>query len=440
MHFKRVTAFALSVTLAAASIVGYAADMTWSCNEETATVSVKGYGMINDATQLKQYLGKAKRIEVLSGVTKIDRNVFVDCNGIEEVVLPDGFLSIGDNSFSLSKDLKKINFPDTLETIGSEAFMGCSALENVVISKSVSSIGRNAFSECINVKEFKVDAENTSYKAVDGVIFSKDGSELVLYPPGRQTESYTIPDGVTKICDSAFAYNSYITEIKFPDSTVEAEDYAFYFCDRLRNADFGTGLKKIGDYAFYGTKLKNINLPYGTEHIGGNAFKNCGKLTLADIPGTVTYIGNNAFYGTNKDLTVRGYGKTVEDYTSKESKKRCVAVRVRLNGKELEFDRPAIIDNDFTMVPMRKIFEALGATVDWDDSTKTAYGKKGSISCSFKIGDKMLYKNGEIIELAAPAKITEGRTLVHVRAIAETFGAEVDWDPNTGLVSITSNN
>lgn len=116
--------------------------------------------------------------------------------------------------------------------------------ENKAQKRFVSSIGRNAFSECINVKEFKVDAENASYKAVDGVIFSKDGSELILYPPGRQTESYTIPDSVTKIRSSAFAYNSYITEIKFPDSTVEAEDYAFYFCDRLRNADFGNGLKK----------------------------------------------------------------------------------------------------------------------------------------------------------------------------------------------------
>lgn len=75
-------------------------------------------------------------------------------------------------------------------------------------------------------------------------LFSARTARSWFYPPGRQTESYTIPDSVTKIRSSAFAYNSYITEIKFPDSTVEAEDYAFYFCDRLRNADFGNGLKK----------------------------------------------------------------------------------------------------------------------------------------------------------------------------------------------------
>ena len=111
--------------------------MTGSYDEESATVSVKGYGMINDATQLKQYLDRAKRINVLGGVTKIDRNVFTDCGNVEEVILPDGFLSVGDNSFSMSKSLKTINFPDTLESIGNEAFMSCSSLENVTIPKTV---------------------------------------------------------------------------------------------------------------------------------------------------------------------------------------------------------------------------------------------------------------------------------------------------------------
>lgn len=440
MLLKKAAAALFGVMLLSAQMSVYAADMTWSYDEESATVSVKGYGMINDATQLKQYLDRAKRINILGGVTKIDKNVFTDCGSVEEVILPDGFLSIGDNSFSLSQSLKAINFPDTLEAIGSEAFMGCTSLESVTISKSVSSIGKNAFGECSSLKEFKVSEDNSFYSEIDGVVFSKDGTELVLYPPGKEAESYTVPENVTKIHNSAFAYNSHIAEIIFPDSTAEIDDYAFYFCDRLKNVSFGSGLKKIGNYSFYGARLKSVNLPYGTEYIGGNAFKNCEKLITADIPGTVTSIGENAFYGTNKKLLIRGFGDTVKNYTAAESKNYYNSVRVQLDGKELEFDQPAIIDNDYTMVPMRKIFEALGADVKWDDNTKTAYGEKDGIACSFKIGDNKLYKNNETIELAAPAKIIDGRTLVHVRAIAEALGAKVGWNPDTGLVTITSKN
>ena len=440
MLLKKTAAAAFCVMLLSAQMPVSAADMTWSYDEESATVSVKGYGMINDATQLKQYLDRAKRINVLGGVTKIDRNVFTDCGNVEEVILPDGFLSVGDNSFSMSKSLKTINFPDTLESIGNEAFMGCSSLESVTIPKSVSSIGKNAFGECVKVREFKVSEENSIYSEIDGIIFSKDGTELILYPPGMEAESYAVPENVTKIHNSAFAYNPYITEITFPDSTAEIDDYAFYFCDRLKSVSFGSGLKKIGNYSFYGAKPKSVKLPYGTEYIGNNAFKNCEKLITADIPGTVTFIGENAFYGTNKELFIRGYGDTVKKYADAESKNYYNSVRVQLDGKELEFDQPAIIDNDYTMVPMRKIFEALGAVVEWDNSTKTAYGKKDGITCSIKIGDSKLYKNSETIELAAPAKIINGKTLVHIRAIAEAFGARVDWDSGTGLVTIASNN
>ena len=90
------------------------------------------------------------------------------------------------------------------------------------------------------------------------------------------------------------------------------------------------------------------------------------------------------------------------------------------------------------MVPMRKIFEELGAEVEWNDSTQTAKGEKSGTVCTFSIGDNMLYKNDEAIELIAPAILENNRTLVHVRAIAEAFGADVEWNGDTGLIEIKS--
>ncbi len=265
MHIKKSMLVFAALIFASFSNICYAADMKWTYDEKTATVFVKGYGIINDATGLNQYLNKAKRIEIQKGVTKIDKNVFVDCGNVEEFVLPEGLTDIGDNSFSLSGSIKHIEMPDTLESIGSEAFMGCTELEDFILPKSLNRIGKNAFSECESIKEFKVSAGNSSFKATDGVVFSKDGSELILYPPGREETVYTVPDGVTKIHTSAFSYNDNLTDIILSDTVKEIDDYAFFFCESLNNIEFGSGLQSIGNYAFYGTKLKKAEIPFGTQ-------------------------------------------------------------------------------------------------------------------------------------------------------------------------------
>ncbi len=437
---KTIVCFAAVLSLTA-SFQAFAADMTWTYDADTKTVSVKGYGMINDATELTKYLKDAEKINVLKGVTKIDKNVFSSLGNIEEVILPDGFTSIGDNSFNLSKNLKKITFPDTLESIGSEAFMGCTSLENVTIPKNVSQIGANAFANCISVTELNVSEENNNFVSVGGVIFTKDKKELVMYPSGKQDEEYKIPDGTEVICEKAFAYNSNLSKADIPDSVRTIGDYAFYFCDKLITAEFNSEtaenkLKNIGSYAFYGCKLRNVYLPYGIETVGNDAFKNCDTLTYIDFPGTVLSIGKDALYGTSSHLKTGGFGNTAKSFSALTGAVFTETVRVKINGREINFDTPPIVKNGCTMVPMRKIFEELGADVTWDSDTQTARGEKNGTACSFKIGDKTLYKNNETIELLAPAVLENGRTLVHARAIAEAFGAEVGWDGETGLVSI----
>ena len=429
-----------AVLLSAASTNVFAAEMKWTYDTGTKTVSVSGYGMINDANELSQYLDEAEKIAVLPGVTKIERNVFSNIGKVSEVTLPDGLLSIGDNSFNLSRNLKKINFPDSLESIGKEAFMGCTSLENPTISKGVKSIGTNAFADCTSITAFRVSSENPNFVSVDGVIFTKDKKELVLYPPGRADEEYTIPNGTEKIREKAFAYNANLETINLPDSLKEIGDGAFYFCNELSDvqASETSGLKTIGSYAFYGCALRSVSIPYGTERIGDGAFKNCDTLTYIDFPGTVSSIGDNALYGTYPALKIGGYGKTVKKYAEKYGIPYTGTVRVRIDGREITFDSPARIKDGCTMVPMRKIFEELGAEVTWDSATRTAKGEKSGTVCTFSIGDKLLYKNGEAIELLSPAIIENNRTLVHVRAIAEAFGAKVEWNGDKGLVDIYS--
>ena len=111
-------------------------------------------------------------------------------------------------------------------------------------------------------------------------------------------------------------------------------------------------------------------------------------------------------------------------------------IKVVLDGKKIDFDvEPAII-NDRTMVPLRAIFEALGAEVDWDDASKTVTAVKDGITIKMQIGNAVMTKNGETVTLDSMPTIIESRTLVPVRAIAESFGNDVSWDGATKTVSI----
>lgn len=113
-------------------------------------------------------------------------------------------------------------------------------------------------------------------------------------------------------------------------------------------------------------------------------------------------------------------------------------VIVKLDGEILQFDVAPCLISDRTMVPLRAIFEALGATVEWNDETKTvtAYNEEANVKCT--IGSNAMYVNEveKIIDVAP--MIVESRTLVPVRFIAESFNCGVSWDGNTKTVYIIS--
>lgn len=99
-------------------------------------------------------------------------------------------------------------------------------------------------------------------------------------------------------------------------------------------------------------------------------------------------------------------------------------------------DVPAQVVNDRTLVPLRAIFEALGATVEWDENIKTVTSVKDDITIKLTIGSDKLYKNGEETVLDVPAQVINDRTLVPVRAVSEGFGCLVEWIAESEQVMI----
>lgn len=112
-------------------------------------------------------------------------------------------------------------------------------------------------------------------------------------------------------------------------------------------------------------------------------------------------------------------------------------ITVLLYGNAIEFDVAPIIENDRTLVPLRAIFEALGAQVEWDGENETVISAKGNNICVLQIGGKM-FVNGVEKELDVPAKIVEDRTLVPLRAVSEAYECKVDWNGDTRTVTITT--
>ena len=114
------------------------------------------------------------------------------------------------------------------------------------------------------------------------------------------------------------------------------------------------------------------------------------------------------------------------------------SITVILDGEKLDFDVEPIIEDGRTLVPMRVIFEELGAEVDWDNDTFTAIGVKDDVTVKISIDNSVMLKNDEKVILDVPARLINGRTLVPARAVSEALGATVEWNHDTWTVEITS--
>ncbi len=116
------------------------------------------------------------------------------------------------------------------------------------------------------------------------------------------------------------------------------------------------------------------------------------------------------------------------------------SITVLLDERPLDFPVEPFITQGTTFVPMREIFEALGAEISWDDATKTVTSSKDDTEIKITIGSRAVFKNGAEDTLLAAPVIVDDFTMVPLRFVSESFGCEVDWNGNTKTVTINSEN
>lgn len=112
-------------------------------------------------------------------------------------------------------------------------------------------------------------------------------------------------------------------------------------------------------------------------------------------------------------------------------------ISVFVNQKQLVFPVPPLLENGTTIVPMREIFEALGAEVKWDQATRTVTALKGKTTVKLTIGSTKASIGSQTVELSQAAKIIQGKTFVPLRFVSEALGAKVEWDGKTKVIKIT---
>ncbi|HJH68817.1 MAG TPA: leucine-rich repeat domain-containing protein [Clostridiales bacterium] len=232
---------------------------------------------------------------------------------------------------------ERLAIPDTLDgkrvtAIGEQAFSFCSSLTIISIPDSVAQIGENPFAACSSLKSISVSPEHPYFATIDGVLFRKADKTLISYPAGISSSTYTIPQGITSIGDSAFSSCDSLTSVSIPDSVTSIGDSAFSYCYFLTSVSIPDSVEQIGTNPFAACfELKSISaspdhpyfatidgvlfrkadkalisypasissstytIPRGITAIGDSAFSSCDSLTSVSIPDSVTSIGDGAF-------------------------------------------------------------------------------------------------------------------------------------------------
>ena len=341
---------------------------TWEYNVSTKTLTISGTGAISDfgwdsPAPWNTFKDEIKTVNISQGITStgtlsfrqlsvlvnvslpnsletIGRYSFSECSSLESLSIPNNVTYIRDYSFKECVALSSIIIPSSVKTIGDSAFKGCSvltevtlssglkkmknafvdcvALTNVFIPDTVTSID-GSFAGCINLSRIDVDGNNGVYSSIDGILYNKDKTEILLYPKNSEIVDYVVPDTITAINSYAFADYSKIKSIIIPNSVTSIgkfafrdcvnlisvtlpngidciEEYTFDGCKKLKSIEIPDSVTNIGDCAFMGCEeLSNILLPNGLKTIGGSAFRQCRSLTQITIPASVESLGGAVF-------------------------------------------------------------------------------------------------------------------------------------------------
>lgn len=296
-------------------------------------------------------------------ITDIGEGAFYQCNALTEVSMSDKVTTINAGAFFNCASLTTLDLSDQLTTIDYQAFYGCSGLTEFEIPATLATLGEDVFQGCTALEMIDVADGNTVYSDVDGVLYNRDQTVLIKYPEGASAQTYTVPETVTSIRNSACysaknlesvtlpasltTLGSYVFEgcpvlqrievaegneaytsldgvlftkdmstlIKFPeknaqtaykvpDATKKLEAWSFVGAEQLETIDLNQ-VTEIGEDSFYYcTSLKSVTIPEGMTELSGACFAYCVNLSEVSLPSSLSKIGAYCFVNCEALKTV----------------------------------------------------------------------------------------------------------------------------------------
>ncbi len=306
--------------------------LTWGLTKDSV-LTIEGSGVMywqGESAPWSNYTDEITSVSLPEGLTNIYNKAFAGCN-ITSIQIPSSVTSIGSDAFNSTK-LASIDIPSgVIEMDG-------------------------AFSYCRLLSAINVAEDNSKYASINGVLFDKSKTTLLIYPTNKADTTYSVPEGVTAIADRAFQYCSAIESMIVANSVKSIGYQAFWSCTFMHSLVLGTSLDTIGNGAFSGCnsltsvtvnsasivgkdyngqsgsasqslmmqlgwqvqeiifgeditrignyalyypsksscKLRTFTFPANIAEIGKGAFYNC-KFDELSVPQQVTSIGENAF-------------------------------------------------------------------------------------------------------------------------------------------------
>lgn len=242
-------------------------------------------------------------------VTRMGDRAFYGAD-VTLVHMPDSIRVIGVRAFYLCDKMVDANIPGSIEVVCDEAFRECAKLQNVDLH-GVRFLGFESFRMCYSMTEVRVPDSTTDVRG--GAFYVCSSMESVSL--GRSVDlidervfgytsslnEFSFDGTVAEVRQSAF-YRSAITSINLPDVT-NIGDMAFYQCDRLESATFGSGLISIGESSFSKCLLlEEVSFPPTLENIGNMCFYDCRSLEKVTFNGDMPEFGSDVFRDTDASL------------------------------------------------------------------------------------------------------------------------------------------
>jgi hypothetical protein len=306
-----------------------------------------------------------------------------------------------------------------VNSIANDAFRGNTTIISVTIPNSVSMLGNSIFRECSNLVEATLPTEGLLDNLPEST-FRLCALTSIFIPPGithighnvlngNPVTAVSLHEGLTGMGQGAFMRNRLLTSLTIPSTTLFIDNWTFFESDLLRDVVF-----------------------LGSTELHSGVFGGCPSLSLAS---------RGQIIALNPDIPLSAYIEPEDPHTGDDVPDGMDFGKLQVfinRGLVVFADQEPVNVNNRVLVPVGGVFEALGYSREWEDSTKTAILSNEGFTIRLTIGANTFTVNGVSYALDVPAQLIRDRTMLPLGLVLQAIGVAATWDGDSQSVFITT--